>query len=278
MTATAWYGSVIIKMNLKKIPEKKSMNNNKILSLLLAVYASLSSFFCVFSDAPFKVTLITVLYNEMHEQRKNEFITCFERNKQHPAIEHIHVVYDTSKDTAAHSEILDYLKQQECTISYVIGRPTYGYCFDLANGQYPNARIILSNADIYFNDTLNKLEGYDLNNKFLAITRWNVLDDGRLEIFKQFKADGSFDEPMSQLSMDAWIFKTPLKTFINPEFQLGTWACDGYIAYQAYISGLDVINPCLSIQCCHLHLSKIRHWIPQSIPGAKALRVPWGTL
>lgn len=225
-------------------------------------------------DYEFKTVLLTVLYNETNEQRRNEFITCFERNKNHAIFEHIHVIYDTSKDDE-HDQLLAYLTQQNCTITYISGRPTFGFCFALVNKQYPGAMIVLSNADIYFNETLNKLNNYDLTNKFLAITRWNVLEDGDLEIFKQFKADGSFDEPMSQLSMDAWIFKTPLKAFINPEFQLGTWACDGYIAYQAYISGLDVINPCLSIQCCHLHLSKIRHWIAQSIPGAKALRVPW---
>lgn len=221
--------------------------------------------------------LVTVLYNEANEQRRNEFISCFDRNKQHPSIDHIHVVYDTSKDDE-YNLLLNYLKTQDCTISYVSGRPTFGYCFDLVNKQYLNATIILSNADIYFNETLNVLNEHDLTNKFLAITRWDVQEDGKLELFRQYKPDGSFDEAMSQLSMDAWIFRAPIKQFPHSAIQLGTWACDGYIAYQAYLAGLEVINPCLSIQCCHLHLSKVRHWIPQSIPGLKALRVPWEKL
>ncbi len=220
--------------------------------------------------------LITSLYNETHTERRQEYITCLERNLQHPAIEHIHVVYDTSND-GAHNELLEYLKQQPVSISYINDRPTFGYCFELASEQYPNRGILLSNADIFFNKTLFLLENYDLTNKFLALTRWDVKEDGRLEIFKQYDKNGEFD-PISYLSQDVWIFMTPLKKFINPNFQLGTWACDGYIACQAYLSDLHVINPCLSIQCCHLHLSKIRHWIPQSIPGAKALLLPWCTL
>jgi len=221
--------------------------------------------------------LMTVLYNEGHKQRMQEYRDCFERNAAHPLIKHIHVVYDTSKDDGT-NEMLEFLKAKNCTISYISGRPTFGYCFELANKQYLGDRIIMSNGDIYFNHTLSALNGYDLHNQFLVLTRWNVQDDGTLELFKQFKTDGSLDTIASELSMDAWIFKTPLKPFINPEFQLGTWACDGYIAYQAWISGLEVRNPCLSIQCCHVHHSKVRYWIPQSIPGAKALQVPWDVL
>lgn len=222
-------------------------------------------------------TLITVLYNETHPQRMQEFITCLEHNLAHPAIHAVHIVYDQIKDDAK-NELLTILKRKKLAISYVKGRPTFGYCFNLANSQYPNARIIVCNGDIYFNKTLHALDKVDFANKFFALTRWDVMEDGSLHIFKQFKADGSFDDKMSYLSQDAWIFETPLKKFINPEFHMGTWACDGYIAYQAYISGLDISNPALSVQACHLHQSKIRHWIPQSIPGAKALILPWSNL
>lgn len=235
------------------------------------------SIFILFSPLLAKFTLITVLYNETHEQRRQEYVTCLENNLKHPDIGKIHVLYDTDKDDS-HNILLNYLKMQNVSITYVKGRPTYGLCFDLANQNYQNCSIILSNADIYFNDTLHQLLDYDLSNKFLAITRWNIKDDGTLELFRQFKQDGSFDDAMSYLSMDVWIFRTPLKQFNNPNFQIGTWACDGYIAYQAYVSGLEVSNPCLSIQCCHLHRSQVRHWIPQSIPGAKALINPWGKL
>ncbi len=253
------------------------MNYKHKKSIIFILITNICSFFYAHSEnqEELKAVLITVLYNETHEQRLKEFITCFEHNKKHPAISHMHVLYDTTKDTNGPTALLDYLKKQPCTITYISGRPTFGQCFELANKTYPDTTILLSNADIYFNDTLNALNGYDVTNKFLALTRWNVLENSSLELFKQYKSDGSFDDAASFLSQDVWIFKTPIRQFANPHFRLGTWACDGYIAYQAYLSGLEVLNPCLTIQCCHLHLSQVRHWIPQSIPGAKALIVPW---
>ncbi|MDR3551297.1 MAG: hypothetical protein P4L31_07830, partial [Candidatus Babeliales bacterium] len=186
-------------------------------------------------------------------------------------------LYDTSRD-GVDNVLVDYLKTKSVTITCIDDRPTFGDCFELVHKQYPGKKIILANADIYFNETLGALNGYDFNNVFMALTRWDVQSDGTLKIFEQYKTDGSFDDIGSYLSQDVWIFQTPLRGFANPSFRMGTWACDGYIAYQAYMAGLQVINPCLTVQCCHLHQSGVRHWTPQSIPGAKALILPWVSL
>jgi len=59
-------------------------------------------------------------------------------------------------------------------------------------------------------------------------------------------------------SQDVWIFNTPLRSFDKANFEIGTVCCDPLIAGQAWLSGLEVINPCFSIQCCHCHLSGVR--------------------
>ncbi|MCX5922382.1 MAG: hypothetical protein NTX86_03570 [Candidatus Dependentiae bacterium] len=236
--------------------------------------------FQVYADLhqnPATFILMIPLYNETNIERQQEYKTCLERNLHHPAISTIHVLYDRAKDDDQ-CAFLAYLKKQPITISYIDGRPTFAYCFDLVNQQYPERKIVLSNADIYFNETLDALENYDLSNRFLVLTRWDAKSDGSLKIFEQYKRDGSFDATMSYLSHDVWIFKTPLRTFPDAHIQMGTWACDGYIAYQALLAGLKVINPCLSIQGCHLHNSGLRHWIAQSTPGRKALIVDWCTI
>lgn len=220
--------------------------------------------------------LITVLYNETNPHRRLEYIACLEKNISHPLVQTMHVLYDVSKDDNS-NDLHAYLKQKNIKITYIHDRPTYGFCFSLANAEYPGQKVILCNADIYFNETLQRLERADLRGKFMALTRWDVYADGSLQLFKQYKPDGSFD-PISYLSQDAWIFATPLNTFNNADFKLGTWACDSYIAYQAVMSGLEVCNPCCSIQACHLHLTQLRHWVAQSIPGAKALGIPWCTV
>ena len=97
--------------------------------------------------------LLTTLYNEKSEQRAAEFITCMENNLRNTSIDTIHVLYDTAKDDARESVILAYLKSRNITISYLKERATYGDFFKLANETYPHCKIIISNADIFFNHT-----------------------------------------------------------------------------------------------------------------------------
>lgn len=212
--------------------------------------------------------LITSLYNEKNEARIAEYITCMEKNLAHPLIDTIHVLYDFSNDTEENS-VLNFLLSKPVTIHYIYGRSTYDQCFELVNLLHPDRRIIISNADIYFNKTLNLLDSYDLRGKFLALTRWDIQTDGSLKIFTW-----PGDQPHSG-SQDTWIFRAPIRSFEDKTIAIGVPHCDIRLSYQANKSGLIVRNPCLSIQCCHLHLSGIRNYVwlnaPQEImmvPGS----------
>ncbi|MFA6263853.1 MAG: hypothetical protein WCW33_05650 [Candidatus Babeliales bacterium] len=202
-----------------------------------------------------KFTLLTTLYNEKNKYRATEFITCMEKNLQHPSIDTIHVLYDISKDDEQESAILHYLKSRNIKISYITERAAFGYFFKIANSEYPHRRIIVSNADIFFNETLTLLEPCDLHNKFLALTRWDVRNNGALIEFY----------PLG-FSQDVWIFQTPLPPFENDAIKMGILGCDPAIAYQAQHSGLMLSNPSLSIQCCHLHRSQIRNYARTYLP------------
>ncbi len=212
--------------------------------------------------------LITTLYNEANQERCNEYISCLERNLQHPLIKKIHVLYDTSKDQGK-SVLLDFIIKKEIPVSYISRRPTYQNCFDVANTMYPNAKIIVSNGDIYFNNTLFALQHYNLTDKFLALTRWETNKDNTLR--PQIGTNG---RPLFN-SQDCWIFVSPIRTFNNTNVQLGILGCDGTIAKQAVLSGMNVINPCLTIQCCHLHFVNIRHYPHESYPPSGYYDVKW---
>ncbi|TET05944.1 hypothetical protein E3J79_04095 [Candidatus Dependentiae bacterium] len=199
-----------------------------------------------------KFTLVTVLYNERNKWRISEYIKCLDINLKHNSIKKICVIYDVSHDEKSQSlPIHDYLKSKNVLIQYINGRPTYGYCFFLIKDIFPNSKIIISNADIYFNNTLGILEDYDLTNKFIALTRWNVDARGNLIPFREKGIDMIG-------SQDTWIFQTPLPHFERDDIHIGTGYCDSCIMYQAHKAGLTVINPCLSIQCCHVHVSNIK--------------------
>ncbi|MFA6066326.1 MAG: hypothetical protein WC707_04070 [Candidatus Babeliaceae bacterium] len=204
----------------------------------------LTSVLFLSANAQEKFSLITTLYNEPRLERLLEFITCLEKNIAHDSIDDIHIAYDTTKDDS-YNLLLHYLKIRPITIQYIQKRPTYGQLFDYAHQHAKNKNIILTNADIFFNHTLHLLDGIDLTNKFLAITRWQVQLDGAIT----FYTDNG--------SQDTWIFKTPLRKFQDSNIPLGICGCDNCIAYQAIQSGLEVYNPNLSLQCCHVHRSNL---------------------
>jgi hypothetical protein len=220
---------------------------------IVCIYISLV---CIASNlfSENRFVLIIPLYNEQNSLRLAEYVECINTNLAHLRIAKLHVLYDIGTHALRKSVILKFLKSKHIPVSLILGRATFEQCFDLANSLYPDCPVIISNADIYFNATLDLLKTYDFNNTFLAITRWDVQKDGSLKPF--IKSNGEFFEG----SQDAWIFKTPIKRFNNARVELGTTWCDGRIAYEAKKEGLVVINPCKSIQCCHLHLSNVRNY------------------
>jgi len=224
-------------------------------------------------SAPF--VLITMLYNEKNPKRMKEYITCLNRNIAHELIETIHILYDTTKDDGKNN-LLKYLQQCDVTITCLSGRSTYGDCFELANKIYPNKKIVLSNADIYFNHTLGKLVDYDLTNKFLALTRWDEKKNGVLVPYRRYSGVNTPD------SQDVWIFQSPIRRFQGDNIPLGWPLCDGRIAYQAKKSGFRVFNPCMTIQCCHVHKSQVRNYNRTrallALKGVFSMPVMWTTL
>lgn len=213
--------------------------------------------------APETYTLITSLYHELHEARQNEYLACLERNLKHPMIEHIHIFYDVSLDSIKPEQnvLLKTILVLPVSISFIYGRPSFSQCFSLANNQYVGKKIIIANADIYFNETLNKLDYIPLEETFITLTRWNVSKSGKPILFQ------------NKRSQDTWIFQSPIRPFKNDSYKLGTLGCDSYIAYQAQEAGMNVINPARTIQTCHIHKSGVRHYPSGFLPDP-AIGVP----
>lgn len=225
------------------------------------------------NEAPF--VLMTMLYNEKNSRRIQEYITCLERNIKHELIGQIHIFYDKTNDDRK-NKLLTHLQKLGVTITYLNSRVTYGDCFALANTLYPNKKIIIANADIYFNNTLYKLVDYDLTGKFLALTRWDEEKHGVLTPYRRYYGINTPD------SQDVWIFQSPIRRFQDDDIALGWPLCDGRIAYQANASGFRVLNPCMTIQCCHLHYSRIRNYNKlnalAALAGTPSMPVRWSTL
>lgn len=220
-----------------------------------------------------KFILLTSLYHEKKEVRSDEYKKCLLKNIEHPLIEEVVVFFDT-RNSGHVNNLLDFVQSSSVKIEYIEDRPSFRALFEYAHQRYPHRKIIVANADIHFNETLHKIEEFDLEDTFIALTRWNELSSGELKQLAE------------ERSQDVWIFKAPFKNLNFPEFQLGTWQCDGQMSWVAYASGYNVVNLSNDIQACHVHSSDIRNYtVPRNgfAPGVNAhivadMKVPIGGL
>lgn len=181
--------------------------------------------------------LLTTFYNEKDNQRKLEYKRCFLENINNKFIKKIYVFYEKPK------EIEGYLRHHKVRIIPINKRPGFQQFFDYANEYLKHELVIISNTDIYFDNSLELLKEYNFRNKVLALTRYNIPEyKGRWE--------------RHNLSYDSWIFKAPL--LIKTNTVIGTFGSDLVLTYRLIRSGFKVINLSLSIKSWHVHLSDAR--------------------
>jgi hypothetical protein len=196
--------------------------------------------------------LITTYYKPKNKDREQEINRCLLKNYQNKYIEKIYLLNDKIYDIPIKN---DYQKKIEQVIvsnneNYKL---TYYDSIKFINEKLINRICILSNSDIYFNNSLSKINNDNINNNFIALLRYDEDKDYRKNIFKRY------DEVRDD-SQDCWIFKSPLNININNlTFSFGTLGCDSIFAsYVANESGLNIINPCYDIITTHVHNTEYR--------------------
>jgi hypothetical protein len=184
--------------------------------------------------------LIVQYYKCGNEARQEEIDICLSNNLNNEFISSIHLLTEQLFDVS-HFPYHEKIKQT------VVGeRLTFEMAFQYANQHHENQIWILSNADIYFDGSLNYLNDAKLDTAVFALTRYDVQKDGTSKIVNPAFAHGS---------QDAWVFKSPLpldKLFAK--FYLGIAGCDNRIAYEFIKVGYKVINPSNKIFIYHLDL------------------------
>jgi hypothetical protein len=213
--------------------------------------------------------LLAGFYQDADPDRRAELLECVRRNVANDLIEAIHLFVE--EPIAAEALLAAYPELATARIRLIEHgrRLTYRDLFGYANRQLPGQRVIVANADIYFDHTLARLDGYDLSDRLLCLSRWDVQADGSTRLF---------DHAGSQ---DAWVFRAPLPD-LRSDFHLGVLGCDNRLAWEADHAGLTLSNPARSVRAHHLHLSQVRRynagqWLPgptRSVP-AELLGTPW---
>lgn len=191
--------------------------------------------------------LVTTLFNETRPERVEEYLRCLDRNIAHDMIAEVVVCYDATRDEEGERVILKAIRDRPVRVKTYSTRPTMAELVQLASEEYAGRPVILSNADIYFDETLRFLPSIDLSDSMLCLTRW---EGGPGVSSAVTRVPGCYD---------TWIFRAPAPPF-EADYPLGTFRCDGRFVHEAERAGLHAINPSLTIRAFHDHASSIRHW------------------
>lgn len=206
--------------------------------------------------------LMTSSYISESEPRMIEYATCLERNSENVYFSAIELfIDDPLKDwmDAMYPSDRESLRRIDRVIN--AGkvrvrdnrgkRMTYLDCFRAANAEHKGEIVVVSNSDIWMDDTIGMAERIDLSGLFLALTRGGA---------------GVYESPCT--AQDTWVFCSPIKEFPS-DWNLGIPGCDNRLVHEAKQAGYTVLNPSRSIYTHHEHNSHAytKTRMTQKVPG-----------
>lgn len=186
------------------------------------------------------------------EARLSEYALCLSRNLDNPLVEAIHVFVEDPVDgyharlgkppNAAVEGLAALLKSPKVRRVDHGRRTTYAEFFAHANANLAGRNVLVSNADVWFDDTLALLDRRDLSGVLVCLS----------------KRDGGRVLHNADVSQDSWAFLAPIRDF-PCAWPLGVPGCDNRLAAEAARAGLRVANPCRSVAAHHVDVPMKAH-------------------
>lgn len=191
-----------------------------------------------------KIALLVGVYVDRSKSRTDELFESFRRNLANDEIDEIHAFME---DEDLPAKLSNHPPEVALSLAGLIGhskvvvvrsgkRTLFSEYFEYANKNLFGKVVVISNSDIYFDKTLGLLKNAGLEGIFVCLAK----NEGN---------PPALWHPYT--SQDTWVFIPPV-TIPNSDFTMGCPGCDNALAYLARNSGLQVINPCLSINAYHL--------------------------
>ncbi|MBE9490657.1 MAG: hypothetical protein IMY67_10215 [Bacteroidetes bacterium] len=186
------------------------------------------------------IRLITSYYLDSNSDRQSEIDECLSNNVNNEYLDEILLFCKSIPNTK--NKKIKIIKSN---------RPTFNDFLTHVNDITGEEDInILSNTDIFFDKSLNKLKQFPIKGKVLCLLRWERNKEGASKI-KTIRAD----------CQDSWIFKGKIKTGdMWLDFHMGKLGCDNRICYEFKNAGYKLENPCFLIRSHHLHNTNKRNY------------------
>lgn len=182
-------------------------------------------------------------YNCGDASRQEEIDLCLKNNIENKLIDRLIILIDdeTKFETVDPRVTVTYLKQ----------RPTYRLWVELTKELQLTGVTLLINSDIYFDDTLAVVTKIiDKNNKFLALSRWELLNK-EITLHKK-----------PHWSQDVWGYHSSTEftkeMLASLDFPMGVPRCDNKVAYIFATRGFSIYNPCQFLHSVHVHETELR--------------------
>jgi len=234
---------------------------------------------------PKKIAILTQYYQDSSNERQSEIDMTLTYNLSNVFVDEVHVfledpTLETQLNIRFNSGKLHFVQPNSSSKSSVSthdssspkpsedsSRLSYSTAINYANNNLTDYIVILANSDIYFDHTLRALYTGNLEDKVLALSRYDILVDGGIG-FNLFSA------PMSQ---DAWIFISPLSRGVSLEnlnIVMGLPGCDNRVSYEIRKGGYNIMNPCGTVIARHFHRTKKRNYSQKDTIKGSYLPVP----
>jgi hypothetical protein len=180
------------------------------------------------------IHLYTTFYPENKQARRQELLTCLDKNLSNTALASV-TVFNEGGD-------LNDFTQEKLKVLTINQRPTYQDFINYINKNSRQEDIhIIANTDIYFDEHIAVLKHLDLKDKALALSRWDTTEQKKPKLYNHND------------SQDVWIFKGSIKKELKANFPLGVPRCDNRLLYELENAGYKVCNPAFSIKSYHIH-------------------------
>jgi hypothetical protein len=194
-----------------------------------------------------KINLITQYYIDSSAERQKELDHCLVQNIACNQIDCIHLLLESESDIP--TKLIGDSDKVKVTIlghrwKYI---DAFQYCNDNLDGQI----CVISNTDIYFDQTLHCLHFTSMRGKLLAITRIDVTNEDKL----------IFNEWTAAICQDTWVTQAPIPAQLveKSDFYFGWRGCDNHVAWLFRENLYHILNPCLKIATRHCHATEKRN-------------------
>lgn len=209
------------------------------------------------------ITLLQQFHIPKNEERYQEIKTVLKKNIENKHINHIYLLNERkyTKEELGLTTIPNHLHQV-----IIDTRLSFYITFKFAQRYCRNSWVVLSNNDIYFDNTvlqipiMLKKQRHKDKSRFLTLLRYEVKDVATNEavLYKKYR-DGS----PKHNCQDTWAFYTNELPFITDKkllnIQLGRPGCDNRIAYVLHkYFNYQLINVPSKIKSYHYHSSQYR--------------------